>query len=89
MYNTRYLIENIPVWEYNKIGIFLNWRDTMEYLTTSEIATKWNVSRRRVSMYCKDGRIKGAVLKGKTWLVPKNAEKPENPRHQKRHSEGE
>ena len=52
----------------------------MDYLTTSEIATKWNVSRRR---------IKGAVLKGKTWLVPKNAEKPENPRHQKRHSEGE
>ena len=61
----------------------------MDYLTTSEIATKWNVSRRRVSMYCKDGRIKGAVLKGKTCLVLKNAEKPENPRHQKRHSEGE
>lgn len=61
----------------------------MDYLTTSEIATKWNVSRRRVSMYCKDGRIKGAVLKGKIWLVPKNAEKPENLRHQKRHSEGE
>ena len=40
-------------------------------------------------MYCKDGRIKGAVLKGKTWLVPPNAEKPENPRHQKRHFEGE
>ena len=61
----------------------------MDYLTTSEIATKWNVSRRRVSMYCKDGRIRGAVLKGKIWLVPKNTEKPENPRHQKRHSEGE
>lgn len=61
----------------------------MDYLTTSEIATKWNVSRRRVFMYCKDGRIRGAVLKGKIWLVPKNAEKPENPRHQKRHSEGE
>ena len=61
----------------------------MDYLTTSEIATKWNISQRRVSMYCKDGRIKGAVLKGKTWLVPPNAEKPENPRHQKRHFEGE
>lgn len=38
----------------------------MDYLTTSEIATKWNISERRVSMYCKYERIKGAVLKGKT-----------------------
>ncbi|MCB5474240.1 helix-turn-helix domain-containing protein [Blautia luti] len=53
----------------------------MEYLTTSEIAEKWNVSRRRVSTLCAEGRIDGAVHKGNLWLIPEDAEKPEDPRH--------
>lgn len=53
----------------------------MEYLTTSEIAEKWNVSRRRVSTLCAEGRIDGAVHKGNLWLIPEGAEKPEDPRH--------
>ena len=53
----------------------------MEYLTTTEIAEKWNISRRRVATLCKEGRIEGAILKGKTWLVPNNSVKPGDPRH--------
>lgn len=53
----------------------------MEFLTTTEIAAKWNISRRRVATLCKEGRIEGAILKGKTWLVPDNAIKPDDPRH--------
>lgn len=45
--------------------------------TVSEIAKKWNVSERSVRNYCKQGRVKGAVLKGKTWIIPGDAEKPE------------
>jgi len=52
----------------------------MELLTTSEIAEKWKVTRRRVSKLCSEGRIKGAVLKGNTWLIPVDAQKPEDPR---------
>ena len=52
----------------------------MEYLTTAEFAEKWNISQRRVAIYCKEGRIKGAVLKGRTWLIPEDAVKPEDPR---------
>lgn len=52
----------------------------MEYLTASEAAEKWGVSRRRVSKLCQEGRIEGAVLKGKIWLVPEAAEKPEDKR---------
>lgn len=52
----------------------------MDYLTAEEMSKKWNVSRRRVSTYCKDGRIEGAVMKGKTWLIPENAQKPIDPR---------
>lgn len=52
----------------------------MELLTTSEMAKKWDISRRRVTTLCADGRIEGAILKGNTWLIPENAEKPDDPR---------
>lgn len=42
----------------------------MNYLTTAEFAKKWNISQRRVSLYCKDGRIPGAEYKGNMWLIP-------------------
>ena len=44
----------------------------MNFLTTAEYAKIWNISQRRVAIYCKEGRIDGAVLKGKTWLIPEN-----------------
>ena len=56
---------------------------TMDLLTTSEMAEKWNISRRRVTTLCKEGRIKGAILKGNTWLIPEGTSKPEDPRHKK------
>lgn len=55
-------------------------RDGMEYLSTSEIARKWNVSRRRVTTLCSEGRIEGAMFTANTWLVPENAKKPIDPR---------
>ncbi len=48
----------------------------MEYLTTSEIAVKWNITRRRVNVLCDEGRIEGAIQKGKIWLIPSVAKKP-------------
>lgn len=53
----------------------------MELLTTTEMAERWHISRRRISTLCKEGRVDGAVLKGKTWLIPDNARKPDDPRH--------
>ena len=52
----------------------------MEFLTTTEMAVKWNISRRRVTTLCREGRIEGAILRGNTWLVPDDAKKPEDPR---------
>lgn len=52
----------------------------MDYLTSAECAKKWNVSQRRVAIYCKEGRIEGAVLRGRMWLIPEGAKKPEDPR---------
>ena len=52
----------------------------MEYLTSAECAEKWSVSQRWVAIYCKEGRIEGAVLRGRMWLIPADAEKPDDPR---------
>lgn len=39
-------------------------------LTSVEVAKKWQVSPRRVSVLCAEGRVAGALKKGKTWLIP-------------------
>lgn len=52
----------------------------MEYLTTKEISQKWNISARRVAILCEDGRLAGAIKKGKTWLIPSNTKKPNDGR---------
>ena len=52
----------------------------MDYLSSAEMAKKWNVSQRRVAVFCKEGRVKGAVLIGRMWMIPKDAEKPIDPR---------
>lgn len=56
----------------------------MNLLTTSEMAEKWNISRRRVTTLCREGRIEGAILRGNTWLIPEDAKKPEDPRRVRR-----
>lgn len=61
----------------------------MELLTTTEIAGKWNVSRRRVTTLCREGRIEGAILKGNTWLIPEDAKKPKDPRRAQEKSQVE
>ncbi len=47
----------------------------MELLTTSEMAKKWDISRRRVTTLCAEGRIEGVILKGNTWLIPERHRK--------------
>ena len=55
----------------------------MEYLTTVEMSKKWNISSRRIGVLCTEGRIGGAVKKGKMWLIPDNTQKPADARFKK------
>lgn len=55
----------------------LSWRCCMEYLSVAETAKKWGISERSVRNYASKGRIDGAKLNGKTWLIPLEAKKPE------------
>lgn len=49
----------------------------MNYLSVAEIAEKWGVSERSVRNYCAEHRVLGAMLVGKIWKIPENAQKPE------------
>ena len=47
----------------------------MKYISTSEAAAKWGLSRRRVAILCKENRIEGIQRAGQTWIIPETAEK--------------
>ena len=49
----------------------------MHYLSVNDTAKKWKISERSVRNYCAKGRVEGVVLKGKTWKIPADAEKPQ------------
>jgi predicted site-specific integrase-resolvase len=49
----------------------------MEMISVAACAEKWGVAERTVRNYCANGRIPGAVLRGKTWWIPEDAERPE------------
>ena len=55
----------------------------MEYLTAVEMSEKWNITSRRISILCAEGRVEGAIKKGKTWLIPSDAKKPADARVKK------
>ena len=48
----------------------------MDYISVAEAAKKWSLSERSVRNYCAIGKIPNAVLAGKTWKIPVDAEKP-------------
>ncbi len=47
-----------------------------KFITVKEASIKWNLSERSVRNYCTLGRVEGAVLFGKTWMIPEGTKKP-------------
>lgn len=48
----------------------------MEYMSVTEAAAKWGISRRRVQVLCTAARIPGVLRVGKIWALPADAPKP-------------
>ena len=48
----------------------------MDYLKIEEAAKKWELGVRRVQILCAEGKIEGAVRFGRSWMIPKDAQKP-------------
>lgn len=77
------IVAIIPITDYNRD----NWEVyVMEYLTTTEMSKIWNLSTRRIGVLCSEGRIDGAVKKGKMWLLPADSKKPADARFKKEKS---
>ena len=48
-----------------------------DYLkTVKECAEEWSISKRRVQIYCAEGRIERSFKYGQYWLIPRDAQKP-------------
>ena len=48
----------------------------MEYISIHDISAKWNMKERKVTAFCREGRIAGARKIGKTWMIPDDALMP-------------
>lgn len=46
------------------------------YISVSDAATKFKISKRRVQLLCEQGRISGANMVSGVWLIPETAPKP-------------
>ena len=47
-----------------------------ELMTTMEAAELWGITMRRVQVLCENGKVKGAVRMGRTWIIPRGTPKP-------------
>lgn len=56
----------------------------MNFVPSSEKAKEWEISKRRVEIFCKEGRVPGAELVGNRWFMPTDAAKPEDLRKVKK-----
>lgn len=52
----------------------------MDYISVKEAADRFGISERRVQKLCELQRIEGIRMVSGVWLIPYNAEKPEDER---------
>lgn len=55
----------------------------MNYIDVKAASKRWELSERRITALCRNGRIEGARKNGGLWHIPENAEKPEDGRRNK------
>lgn len=52
----------------------------MQYLSVTQTAEKWGISKRRIQILLSQDRVPGAMRIGCTWAIPEDAEKPKDAR---------
>ncbi len=53
------------------------------YITVQDAAKKWGVTNRQVQLWCKSGKILGATMLSRIWIIPEDAERPVTKRKEK------
>lgn len=51
------------------------------YMSVKQTAEKWGISERRVRTLCSEGKIPGVTREGRSWKIPKDAQKPADGRY--------
>lgn len=50
----------------------------MDIMSVKEASERWNISQRWIQKLCEDGRIEGVRRFGRSWMIPKEAQKPDD-----------
>lgn len=53
------------------------------FISVNQASVKWGITERRIQTLCNEGRIKSATRIGKMWMIPEDAEKPNDARLRK------
>ncbi len=48
----------------------------MKFISVQEFSDKWHISKRRIQILCREGRIQGARMAGNAWVIPEDAGRP-------------
>ncbi len=48
----------------------------MDFISVKDAAEKWGISERRTQKLCEENRVDGVSKFGKSWLIPKDSQKP-------------
>ena len=51
-----------------------------QFMTLKEASEQWGIGERRIRTLCSEGRVEGAKKIGPVWVIPSNAQKPEDNR---------
>ncbi len=55
----------------------------MDFISVKEAAEFWDVSERWVQKFCVEGRIPNVQKFGRSWMIPKDAVRPDDLRKNK------
>lgn len=55
----------------------------MDYISLHEASKEWGISERRIQKLCEQNRIENVIRFGRSWAIPKDAEKPADGRLKK------
>ena len=52
----------------------------LDYISVERASEKLRISKRRIQKPCEENRINGVIRFGRSWAIPKDAEKPADAR---------
>ena len=55
--------------------------------SVKEASERWNISERWIQKLCEEGRIEGVQRFGRSWMIPKEAQKPADLRKKQKRKE--